>query len=398
MIERRQYIETLKRLKDKNVIKVITGIRRCGKSTLLLLFEEYLRETGTSPDRIIAVNLESGDFRHLLTADVLYEYIESRMGKDQPYYVFLDEIQNVPDFQRVVDWLYAKPNVDLYITGSNAFLLSGELATLISGRYIEVRMLPLSFAEYCSAFPEEHNTPKLYARYLLNSSFPGALEFTDSKDIRAYLEGIYNTILVKDVALRKRVSDISQLQSLIEFMYDNIGNIASSTKIVNTLTSMGRKISVPTVESYISALTSSFILYRADRYDVKGKERLKNSAKYYAADIGLRYFLLGSKQSDSGHILENIVYLELLRRGYEVYVGRVGQSEVDFIVLRDGLTTYIQVSQSILDTRTRDRELAPLLAIHDHNPKIILSMDYLPMASYNGIRQVNVYDWLLEEK
>ena len=259
-------------------------------------------------------------------------------------------------------------------------------------------MLPLSFAEYCSAFPEEHNTPKLYARYLLNSSFPGALEFTDSKDIRAYLEGIYNTILVKDVALRKKVSDISQLQSLIEFMYDNIGNIASSAKIANTLTSMGRKISVPTVESYISALTSSFILYRAERYDVKGKERLKNSAKYYAADMGLRYFLLGSKQSDSGHILENIVYLELLRRGYEVYVGRVGQSEVDFIVLRDGLTTYIQVSQSILDTHTRDRELAPLLAIHDHNPKIILSMDYLPMASYNGIRQVNVYDWLLGEK
>lgn len=396
MIERTRYLNQLLRLKDKNIIKVVTGIRRCGKSTLLIAFQDYLRQHGVDEQQIIAVNLESGDFRHLLSAEKLYDYIEPLLQQGKKNYVFLDEIQNVPDFQRAVDWLYAKDNVDLYITGSNAFLLSGELATLISGRYIEIKMLPLSFKEYVTAFPDNRNLPQLYAQYLLNSSFPGALEFSERQDVLNYLEGIYNTILIKDVATRKKISDIAVLQRLVEFMYDNIGNLCSSTKIANTMTSSGYKISAPTVDVYLQALTDSFVLYKARRYDIKGKERLKSGAKYYAVDIGLRYYLLGSRNNDIGHILENVVYLELLRRGYEVYVGKNGDTEVDFLVMHDGTQEYYQVSQSVLDAKTLQRELKPLQDIRDQYPKFLLTMDYLPMGNFAGIRQINVFDWLLQ--
>lgn len=397
MIERPLYLERLCRLKDKDVIKVVTGIRRCGKSTLLIAFQHYLQQQGIDSKQIIAINLESGDFRHLRTAEALYDYVEALLQKGKQNYVFLDEIQNVANFQQAVDWLYTKENVDLYITGSNAFLLSGELATLISGRYIEIKMLPLSFKEYTTAFPQNQNLPQLYAQYLLNSSFPGALEFLNQQDRQAYLEGIYNTILIKDVATRKKIADISALQRVVEFMYDNIGNLCSATKIANTMTSAGYKISVPTVDVYLQALTDSFILYKARRYDIKGKERLKSGAKYYAVDIGLRYFLLGSQQKDSGHILENVVYLELLRRGYEVYVGKNGTAEVDFLVIRNGQREYYQVSQSVLDERTLKRELAPLQNITDQYPKFLLTMDYLPLGDFNGIRQINVFDWLVNK-
>lgn len=397
MIERTIYLNQLLRLQNKNIIKVVTGIRRCGKSTLLIAFQQYLQQHGVDAKQIIAVNLESGDFRHLLSAEKLYDYIEPLLQTGKQNYVFLDEIQNVPDFQRAVDWLYAKENVDLYITGSNAFLLSGELATLISGRYIEIKMLPLSFKEYTTAFPDNNNLPQLYAQYLLNSSFPGALEFTNRQDILNYLEGIYNTILIKDVATRKKISDIAVLQRVVEFMYDNIGNLCSPTKIANTMTSGGYKISVPTVDNYLQALTDSFVLYKARRYDIKGKERLKSGAKYYAVDIGLRYFLLGSRNNDVGHILENIVYLELLRRGYEVYVGKNGNTEVDFLAIRDGEQEYYQVSQSVLDENTLKRELKPLQDIRDQYPKYLLTMDYLPMGNFEGIRQLNVFDWLTAE-
>lgn len=286
--------------------------------------------------------------------------------------------------------------MDLYITGSNAFLLSGELATLLSGRYVEIKMLPLSFKEYVSAFQDNTNTAMLYMNYLTNSSFPGTLELERKKDIRVYLEGIYNTILMKDIVTRKKIGDPAMLQSVVEYMFDNIGNMCSSTKIANTMTSSGRKISVPTVENYLEALTDSFVLYKVSRYDIKGKQYLATGSKYYLADIGLRYYLLGTRQTDMGHILENVVYLELLRRGYEVHIGKVGEAEVDFIAINEEEEEYYQVSQSVLDENTLRRELASLEAIKDHNPKYLLTMDYMPMSSHNGIKQINAIEWLLK--
>lgn len=397
MIERNGYLENLISFKDKNLIKVITGIRRCGKSTMFELYQSYLKENGVEEEQIITVNLEDGDYRGIRTSEKLYQYVESKLVKSNKNYVFLDEVQQVENFQEAVDWLYVKKNVDLYITGSNAFLLSGELATLLSGRYVEIKMLPLSFKEYISAYPGNTNTGALYMNYLQNSSFPGTLELARKQDIRVYLEGIYNTILLKDIVTRKKISDPFMLQSVVEFMFDNIGNMCSSTKIANAMTSSGRKISVPTVENYLSALCDSFILYKVGRYDIKGKQYLATGAKYYAADIGLRYFILGTKQADMGHILENIVYLELIRRGYEVHIGKVGDAEVDFIAIGAEGEEYYQVSQTVLEEQTLKRELSSLDAIKDHNPKYLLTMDYTPLTSYNGIKQVNVLEWLLKK-
>ena len=397
MIERNEYLENLISFKDKNLIKVITGIRRCGKSTMFELYQSYLKENGVEEEQIITVNLEDGDYRGIRTSEKLYQYVESKLVKSNKNYVFLDEVQQVENFQEAVDWLYVKKNVDLYITGSNAFLLSGELATLLSGRYVEIKMLPLSFKEYISAYPGNTNTGALYMNYLQNSSFPGTLELARKQDIRVYLEGIYNTILLKDIVTRKKISDPFMLQSVVEFMFDNIGNMCSSTKIANAMTSSGRKISVPTVENYLSALCDSFILYKVGRYDIKGKQYLATGAKYYAADIGLRYFILGTKQADMGHILENIVYLELIRRGYEVHIGKVGDAEVDFIAIGAEGEEYYQVSQTVLEEQTLKRELSSLNAIKDHNPKYLLTMDYTPLTSYNGIKQVNVLEWLLKK-
>ncbi|MCH3917366.1 MAG: ATP-binding protein [Spirochaetia bacterium] len=395
MIEREEYLQDLISFKDKKLIKVVTGIRRCGKSTMLELYQAYLKTIGIADEQILAVNLEDGDYRDIRTAETLYRYVEVRLQKERMNYVFLDEVQQVKDFQEAVDWLYVKKNVDLYITGSNAFLLSGELATLLSGRYVEIKMLPLSLKEYVSAFTDT-NTGMLYMNYLQNSSFPGTLELIRKQDIRTYLEGVYNTILIKDVITRKNISNSSMLQNIVEFMFDSIGNLCSSSKIANAMASKGRKISVPTVESYLSALCDSFILYKVGRYDVKGKQYLATGAKYYVVDIGLRYFILGQKQVDMGHILENIVYLELLRRGYEIHIGKVGNAEVDFIAIGSEGTSYYQVAQTVMAESTLKRELAPLDAIRDHNPKYLLTMDYTPMMSYNGIKQLNVLEWLLK--
>ena len=397
MIERNEYLENLISFKDKNLIKVITGIRRCGKSTMFELYQSYLKENGVEEEQIITVNLEDGDYRGIRTSEKLYQYVESKLVKSNKNYVFLDEVQQVENFQEAVDWLYVKKNVDLYITGSNAFLLSGELATLLSGRAVEIKMFPLSFKEYISAYPGNTNTGALYMNYLQNSSFPGTLELARKQDIRVYLEGIYNTILLKDIVTRKKLSDPSMLQSVVEFMFDNIGNMYSSTKIANAMTSSGRKISVPTVENYLSALCDSFILYKVGRYDIKGKQYLVTGSKYYAADIGLHYFILGIKQADMGHILENIVYLELIRRGYEIHIGKVGDAEVDFIAIGAEGEEYYQVSQTVLEEQTLKRELSSLDAIKDHNPKYLLTMDYTPLTSYNGIKQVNVLEWLLKK-
>lgn len=394
VINRNEYLNSLISFKNKNLIKVVTGIRRCGKSTIFELYQDYLTQNNVDLEQIISVNLEDGDYRNIRNADNLYEFVNKKLIIDKMNYVFLDEVQTVQNFQEAVDWLYVKKNVDLYITGSNAFLLSGELATLLSGRYVEIKMMPLSLKEYISAFPNNTNIAALYMNYLSNSSFPGTLELERKQDIRAYLEGIYNTILLKDIVTRKKIADPTMLESIVEFMFDNIGNMCSSTKIANSMTSAGRKISVPTVESYLSALIDSYILYKVGRYDIKGKQYLATGSKYYVADIGLRYFLLGSKQTDMGHILENIVYLELVRRGYEVFIGKIGDAEVDFIAINSEGEEYYQVSQTVLDEQTLKRELTSLEAIKDHNPKYLLTMDYTPLTSYNGIKQINVLEWL----
>lgn len=394
LVERKEILEDLIHLKDKNLIKVITGIRRCGKSTIFELFQNYLYSIGIKRNQVININLEDGAFRTLRTASELYDYVQNLLVDGVKNYVFLDEIQIIDNFYECVDWLYVKKNVDLYLTGSNAFLLSGELATLLSGRYVEIKMQPLSFKEFVSAYPGNSNQAELYMRYLKNSSFPGTLELERAKDVRIYLEGIFNSIILKDIITRTKISDILMLQSVVEFIFDNIGNLCSSTKISNAMTSSGRKISVPTVESYLKALMDSFIIYKVGRYDLKGKQYLTTGYKYYIADIGLRYYLLGTKPADMGHILENIVYLELLRRGKEVYIGKVGDGEVDFIAIDDKGVSYYQVALTVMDENTLTRELASLDAIKDHHPKYLLTMDYQPGTSHNGIMQVNVLEWL----
>jgi len=399
MIKRKEFLDTLIRFRDKRLIKVITGIRRCGKSTLLELYAEYLRKSGVPKSRIISINLEDGDYIDLETGKQLYAHIKSRMPAGGKIYILLDEVQRVTDFQKAVDSLYTKKNCDVYITGSNSSLLSGELATLLSGRYVEIKMLPLSFREYVSAVNKDANVSleRLYAEYTQNSSFPYALELTDTKDRRQYLQSIFDTIVLKDIVSRRRFPDVAMLQSVVRFMFDNIGNICSTRSIANTMTSAGRKITVHTVESYLSALTESFIFYKIGRFDIKGKQYLKTGDKYYAADIGLRYALLGTKKADDGYILENIVFLELLRRGYEIYIGKSGNAEVDFVAIGEKGEEYYQVAYTVIDAdgKTLERELAPLNAINDHNPKFLLTMDHKPLTSHNGIRQINVLDWLL---
>ena len=397
VIERKKYLEELISFKDKDLIKVVTGIRRCGKSTLFDLYIDYLKKNGIKDEQIIRINLEDADYDFIKNYKELYDYVKSKLVSDKQNYVLLDEVQIVEDFQRACDSLYIKKNVDLYITGSNANLLSGELATLLSGRYIEIKMLPLSFEEYIS-YRGESDLQQKYVDYITKSSFPYALSLDTTKEIRTYLDGIYNTILIKDIATRKKISDISALDSVVRFMFDNIGNLCSSTKIANSMTSNGRNITVPTVESYLSALTEAFILYKVNRFDIKGKQQLSSGAKYYVSDIGLRYYLLGSKKADQGHILENIVYLELLRRGYEVYVGKVDNNEVDFIAINEKGEEYYQVAYTVMDEKVLERELKSLENIKDHNPKYLLTMDFTPYTSYNGIKQINVLNWLLNKE
>lgn len=394
MIERLEYLEKLKKWKDKDVIKVVTGIRRCGKSTLYELFIDYLQSVGIDSEHIIAINLEAPDYDFQNYRD-LYNYVMERIGDSGKYYVFLDEVQNVKEFQKAVDGLYIKKNVDVYITGSNAYLLSGELATLLSGRYIEIRMLPLSFREYRDYFGVEGDE-KLYLRYVNNSSFPYALKLDDEGEVDDYLDSIYNTIIVKDIAIRKRIADIGVFRELTKFLFSSVGSTMSVKRIADMLNSSGRKISVHTVESYLEALTESYIFNRVSRYDIKGKQYLETGEKYYATDVTMRYALLGRKNLDVGHILENVVYLELIRRGYRVYIGKIGDNEVDFIAINKEGREYYQVSYTTRDERTLKMELSPLQKISDHYPKFILTMDMDPVADYEGIKRINVLEWLVK--
>lgn len=395
MIQRNDYLDLLKCFKDKQLIKVVTGIRRCGKSTLYELYREYLTSQGVEDEQIISINFEDPDYMELRNNADLYEYIDNRLQKDKMNYVFLDEVQKIENFQEACDGLYIKKNVDLYITGSNAKILSGEIATLLSGRYIEIKMLPLSFKEFISVVGESDLSRK-YREYIENGSFPYILELNGKKAKSIYLEGLYNSVVLKDVVSRKKILDVPVLENIIRFIFDNIGNPVSATKIANSLTSAGSKISVNTVETYLKVLQESFIIYKTNRYDIKGKQYLETGGKYYVADIGLRYYLLGTKKADRGHILENIVFLELLRRGYEIHVGKVGSNEVDFIAIGEEGPEYYQVAYRVDDDEALARELRPLESISDHNPKYLLTMEDEPLISHNGIKQIYVLDWLLK--
>lgn len=394
MVERKVYLDKLKKLKDKQIIKVITGVRRCGKSTLLMQFKDFLLESGVDESQIISINFEEVENEYLLDYHILYKHVSDRLIPGKMTYVFLDEVQAVPHFQKAVDSLFIKSNVDVYITGSNAYMLSGELATLLSGRYIEVSMLPLSFSEFYELVGGGKR--EAWNQYFRDGGFPYTAFIEDREIKKDYLSGIYHTVLLKDIVARKRISDVALLESVVRFLFDNIGNMVSPKKISDSLTSYGRKTSSVTVENYIKSLVESFVLYRADRYDVKGKQYLKSLEKYYLVDVGLRRLLLGDKHSDIGHILENIVYLELLRRGYKVSVGKVGELEIDFVAESAGDRVYYQVAASVLDEGTFQKEMAPLKKIKDHYPKYIISMDEISMGE-DGIKQLNVVDFLLSQ-
>ena len=396
LLQRTEYLDRLIAFRDKQLIKIVTGIRRCGKSTLLELYQDWLKQQGVEERQIISINFEDIDYEELTDYKRLYSYLKERLIPGKMTYVFLDEIQHVKDFPRAVDSLFIKKNVDLYLTGSNAYMLSSEIATLISGRYVQIEMLPLSFREYMESTGSMEDRSTKYVEYLENSSFPYALELKGRpNELRDYLEGIYNTILVKDIVSRKKITDTMMLKSILRFVFDNIGSPLSSKKIADTMTSDGRKIDAKTVERYLEALSESYIIYQAKRYNIKGKQYLKTLEKYYVVDIGLRFMLLGSRQADAGHILENVVYLELLRRGFDVSVGKVDEYEVDFVAQNSRGTTYFQVALSVRNEQTLERELRPLMMIRDHYPKFILTLDDDPEAQYDGIRRVNARDWLL---
>jgi predicted AAA+ superfamily ATPase len=397
LIQRRRYLDKLLKLKDQNIIKVITGVRRCGKSTLLLLFRQLLREMGVVDEQIISLNFEDIKYESLLEYHKMYDFVCERLVDGQRTYVFLDEVQNVPDFQKAVDSLFIKENVDLYITGSNARMLSGELATLLSGRYIEISMLPLSFREFFSMRGgEPRDQREAFNAYYRVGAFPYAAGIEDDEIRKDYLRGIYSTVLLKDIVARKKIADVALLESVIKFLFDNIGNIVSAKKIADSLSSGGRKTSPLTVDSYLEALLDSFILYRANRYDVRGKQHLKSLEKYYVVDVSLRHLLLGDSIRDYGRVLENIVYLELRRRGYLVNIGKLGELEIDFIATTGEEKIYYQVAASVLDPATFEREFEPLKSVRDHYPKFVLTMDELP-SGVDGIKQVNIIDFLLEK-
>ena len=404
MVERKEYLEQLWEWKDEHIIKVVTGIRRCGKSVLLEQFKDRLHLAGVEAEQIISINFEDLEFEELLDYKVLYRYIKERLCSDKMTYIFLDEIQNVPDFPKEVDSLYVKNNTDVYITGSNSYLLSSELATLLSGRYVEISMLPLSFREYVTVTgrPQED----AFSEYMQTGGLPyvAVMNRTDEK-VNQYLEGIYNTVIVKDIeerqarkekdAGKRKITDIALLKTIARYLASVIGSPISMKSVTDYLISSGRKISPNTVSDYVEALTESFVFYPAERFDIVGKQLLKANKKLYMVDLGLRNHILPRKRYDLGFSIENIVYFELLRRGYKVNIGKFGSTEVDFVAQKQGILTYYQVTANMTAEETFEREMRPLRGIQDNYEKIVLTLDRFSLGNYEGIKVVNVIDWLL---
>ena len=398
LIQREQYLAFLRRHKDQDVIKVVSGVRRCGKSTLFELFKQELLASGVKANQIISINFEDLEYEPLQEYHALHEYIVERLIPDIPMYVFLDEVQHVVQFEKVVGSLFIKPNVDIYITGSNAYFMSSDIATLLTGRYVQVEMLPLSFKEFHSAYSQQNlSDMDIYNLYIEHSSFPRLVHVEDDESIDEYLESILNTVVLKDIVTRLKITDVPLLLDIIKYLLANIGSLINPTKIANTLTSYGRKTDNKTVEKYLQGLKDGLLIYEVDRFDVKGKALLQRNAKYYVVDSAFRKFLLSRTDSDRGHIIENIVYLELIRRGYRVYVGHLQNGEIDFVAKKPHRLEYYQVSYTVMEDTTLRRELSPLEQLDDNYPKYLLTMDVLHKTdNHNGIEQKNVLDWLLE--
>ena len=404
MVERKEYLDQLWAWKDEQIIKVVTGIRRCGKSVLLEQYQDRLRAAGVEAEQIISINFEDLDYEDLLDYKALYQYIKERLCGGKMTYIFLDEIQNVPDFQKVVDSLYVKNNTDVYITGSNSYLLSSELATLLSGRYVEISMLPLSFREYVTVTGMQREDA--FAEYMKTGGIPyvAVMNRTDEK-VNQYLEGIYNTVIVKDIeerqtrkekdAGKRKITDIALLKTIARYLASVIGSPVSMKSVTDYLTSSGRKVSPNTVSDYVEALTESFIFYPVERFDIIGKQLLKANKKLYMVDLGLRNHIFPRKRYDFGFSIENIVYFELLRRGYQVNIGKYGSTEVDFVAQNQGILTYYQVTADMTAEETFEREMRPLRGIPDNYEKIVLTLDRFSLGNYDGIKVVNVIDWLL---
>lgn len=402
LIDRPQYMDWLERWKDKDVIKVVSGVRRCGKSTALGMFRERLLQNGIDARCIQAMNFENVENEPLTQHRALYDFVKERLVEGQMNYVFLDEIQHVSQFERVIDSLHILGNCDVYVTGSNAYLMSSELATLLSGRYVELRMLPLSFGEFSQGIARmhpEHTIEQRYEQYARNGSFPYTVALSEAeKNVREYLRDVYNSILLKDVVERLKIADATTLENIAKFLAGSVGNLISTRKIANTIRSTGKGVDQKTVDKYLRGLTDSLLFYEVPRWDVKGKEVLARLSKFYLVDMGLRANLVKSSSEDIGHILENLVYLELVRRGYDVFVGQLGDKEIDFVAVNGNDVRYYQVAASTLDPATMERELDPLRRIPDSYPKFLITLDTLFKTDYiEGIRKINAIDWMLDE-
>lgn len=400
-LERPDYLKWLIRQKDKQIIKVVTGVRRCGKSTIFEIYRDYLLAHGVESEQIIALNFEDLEYEDLTDYKLLYKYVKERLCPGKMNYIFLDEIQHVESYEKVVDSLFLRDNCDVYITGSNAYFMSGELATLLTGRYAELSMMPLSFSEFLEGLDDTRKNLSLTEKfncYLETGSFPYVLKYRyDGDEAKEYMRGIYNTILLNDVVKRLRIADVNMLEAVVKFLMHNIGNRVTPAKISGTLASTQRKIDSKTVDRYIRGVTDSLLLYEVRRYNIKGKEFLTSINKYYVCDVAMRNMLVRGRDTDIGHILENMVYLELRRRNYEVYIGQLGtDGEVDFVAMKDGGIEYYQVSQTTLEEHVLKRELAPLRKIQDNYPKYLLTLDELfGEMNYEGIQKKNVLTWMI---
>ena len=398
-ILRSHYLDILKVLKGKNLIKVATGVRRCGKSTLMSQFQDVLRAENEAAS-IISINIDMPDFRFLAEKSWkdVYDYIVEHLKNNVTNYVFIDEVQNVKEFEKLLEGLYVHPNIDLYVTGSNAFLLSSELATLLTGRAYEIHVLPFSFAEYISFTGKSNNLDRAFAAYIETGGFPEAVRLSaDGNQFTLdYLQMVFNTIFRNDISARQSIYSEESYLEVVNFLIDSIGSNVSAANIANTLKSNKKPIDNKTVSKYIDSLVESYLFYRVKRYDIKGKQHLATQEKYYLVDLGFRHALLGKELlSDAGHLLENVIYLELKRRNFQIWIGKTNNLEVDFVVrTKEGFTQYIQVSQTVQNPTTLASELAPLNSISDHHEKLLITMDF-DTGTYNGIKKINAIDWLI---